>query len=1035
MVTAARTHVMAKAGAASIMLSNQLCHLLCLDALEHESLNSVEEHGVRCGRQVMLGPRQSGLTARPENLILERGIDVMKITRYLSMLILAGLMISALPMMSGFGQAVSMGATESSLSDAFETSYMDTPYRKAPLSILAYIQYTDLDDEYVNVRAAIDAQYGRTYQWDEFNDSSDLETLLPGHDVLLIMEQESAFRTNMSDVAAAWGSLLTEYVDAGGVVVLMDFFSLSGESDYAVTSMLYNETGLMSLYAYNDVTGANMTVTNSSSALARGVDALFTGANGAIAFQTDDGTPVVSYEADPSYHLVVDRIIGKGHVVLLGFDMFARSTPVDTLLANALRLPWHVVFDQSHSPNETVEYDLDAFAADLVTAGFAVSWITTLDPDYLATCDVLIIVYSDDNYTGSDITVLQDFVNEGKGLFITTEFTTLGDYTDELLASFGFERNHAGYLVDTDDYQGYTANVVYTGGNLINGSCTLTVTRVEMQGGTGFTSMPEEARSLIVTDTDNTTKWASTVGPGAIGVPVAASAIYGIGRVVAVGDTNFLSTIMDSDDDGTSNYQDSDNDVFLVNCIHWLMGAGVKERTILFDQSQGPYVSVSESFAALRMLTVNGFNVKWMTSFNTDLLDEVHVLIVQETATAHSTTDIDAIVAFVERGGGLLLWGDYGVFNSEISDVAERFGLIPDPGTYLDDTDDYLVYSSYLVYNGSNIQTHPITSGVSRIELDRSGGLLEIGSGVPLIVTDSDNTSIYSNGTAAPGVTVFAAVEHELGRVVYFSDFEFFSTTYDPDSDGWTDFRDSDNDLLTANTFWWLAENRAPVVTVTYPNGDEAVEDTVVITWDAIDPNLDELVFMVEYSPDGGTWSTLASGVVGHQYSWNTGSLDVRDCMIRVTASDYVLEGSDVSDAWFLVDNNAPVLTDVSHAPMSPSAGAPVVVSVHVTDVGSIALVECRYSIDDGLNWVTKTMTLADSNGYLTYDCSIGAFNASTTVVYSARATDAMGHVSDWTTEAQFTVPAPIDLMLLALIAGAAVLVLVIVVLMRKRGK
>jgi len=157
--------------------------------------------------------------------------------------------------------------------------------------------------------------------------------------------------------------------------------------------------------------------------------------------------------------------------------------------------------------------------------------------------------------------------------------------------------------------------------------------------------------------------------------------------------------------------------------------------------------------------------------------------------------------------------------------------------------------------------------------------------------------------------------------------------------------------------------------------------------------------------------------------------------MIRVTASDYVLEGSDVSDAWFLVDNNAPVLTDVSHAPMSPSAGAPVVVSVHVTDVGSIALVECRYSIDDGLNWVTKTMTLADSNGYLTYDCSIGAFNASTTVVYSARATDAMGHVSDWTTEAQFTVPAPIDLMLLALIAGAAVLVLVIVVLMRKRGK
>ncbi len=973
----------------------------------------------------------------PRTCLLSEEYILNKSIRLVDLVVLALMVTAILPMTAVVVQSVSAGTAEPPVDEEFASSYVDTPYRKAPLSILAYIEYADLssDGEYEQVRAAIDAEYGRTYQWDEFNDSSDLGNLLPGHDVLLILEQENAYRANMSDMAATWGSTLTDYVTAGGVIVLMDFFALGGEGDYGVTAVLYNETGLMTLYEYDIVNYENVDVTNSSNALARGVATTFEATNGAIAFQTDEGIPVVSSQSDSEYHLVIDKIVGGGHVVLLGFDMFNRVTDFDKLLANALRLPWHVVFDESHFPLNTVETGHALFAADLVAAGFAVSWVTTLDPDYLQASDVLIIGISDEIYTGSDIEVLQDFVNEGKGLFVATDYWNFGDYSDELLLSFGFERYNDSALYDVDNYDGYTANVYYTGKNLINCSCNLQVSRLETPAATGFSSMPDGARSIVVTDTDNTTKWGYEAGPGALGVTVAACATYdSLGRVFVIGDTNIMDSSMDNDGDGTVDYSDSDNEVFLVNCIRWLFGAGVKERTVLVDLSNSPYLSLSSTIAAWRMLTLNGLNVKWMASFNVNLLNEVNILVVTAGATAYPSEEIDAVAAFVERGGGLVMYCDWGIFGNVVGAIAERFGLIREPSTYLTDTDDHILYAPYIKYDGLNIQPHPITSGVSRIEVDLSGALLDIGGAAPIIVTASDNTSTYLNGTITGSLSVFAAVEYGLGRAVFFPDVDFWSLSYDPENDGWKTFYDSDNDLLTANSFWWLAENRAPSVAVTYPDGGEGIEDTVTITWNATDPNLDEMDFALDYSLDGGsTWTPIASAVADKQYSWNTATLaDGAEYLIRVTASDGVLEASDVSGSEFTVDNNAPVITNVAYSPASLGAGLPVVVSADVVDVSAIVSVECRYSIDGGDTWATKVMSLASGE---TYDCSIGSFNASTTVTYMIRATDAMGHVSDWTPEEQFTVPAALDVMLLAIIAVAAAGIVILVVLLRRRGK
>ncbi|MFX1253695.1 MAG: hypothetical protein ACFFCZ_18935, partial [Promethearchaeota archaeon] len=168
---------------------------------------------------------------------------------------------------------------------------------------------------------------------------------MPGHDILLIPEQENANKTIMEPIGTAWASTLTDFVTNGGIVILMDCYSLPYSED-GPTSHLYNASGLMQIDGINpagSVGTAN--VVNSSDALSRGIASSWGMVSGTISFDISDGTTVVDDGTDP---LVVHKIMGQGHVVLLGFDLFNRETNYDTLLANAIRLYRHVVFDESH---------------------------------------------------------------------------------------------------------------------------------------------------------------------------------------------------------------------------------------------------------------------------------------------------------------------------------------------------------------------------------------------------------------------------------------------------------------------------------------------------------------------------------------------------------------------------------------------------------------------------------------------------------------------------------------------------------------
>jgi hypothetical protein len=60
-----------------------------------------------------------------------------------------------------------------------------------------------------------------------FNDPAQLDSLLPGYDVLLVLDQDTrVFDTDLTEIAASWANTLTTFVNDGGIVVVTD-----GETD------------------------------------------------------------------------------------------------------------------------------------------------------------------------------------------------------------------------------------------------------------------------------------------------------------------------------------------------------------------------------------------------------------------------------------------------------------------------------------------------------------------------------------------------------------------------------------------------------------------------------------------------------------------------------------------------------------------------------------------------------------------------------------------------------------------------------------
>ncbi len=795
------------------------------------------------------------------------------------------------------------GSTTTIADASIPATDYDFTNRREPISILVFNQFSDNAGagEWDHTMGELKAEYGYTFEYDNLTDYTELETRIVEYDVLLLVEQELATYAQMDTVAAAWDGFIGGWVDDGGIVICMDHWSTS-EIAYHPTARILNNTGLMRIYNSTARIGASITITNSFDPLAFGVSA-YTGPSGSSSFDTPDGDTIFSTGGQT---VVAHRYMGLGHVVMLGFDMYNIDPNPRTILANAVRLTRLAVFDNSHYQTSNPNSGFNNFANEIQqNYGFAIATMNTWDESLIEICDVLVAGngVAPIPYSSVEIDFVKGFVAGGGGLLIATDWGRWGNNTVSLLGGFGFARNSSGSVVfDSDENGGDPSQPIYGVGNIANHSTTFGVSTIQMYYGSAFTTIPAAAKPLILTDSDGTEGWAG--GGLAAGLAVAASLIYGAGRVIALTDGDFLADI-NWDGDATPDFFDENNEVFVTGMMNWLSAAGIPEKTVLFDNSNTPAVSLASFNVFATFLTLNGYNFIWMNQFHESLVSQADILILPDGVTNFTIPEISVIVDFVSRGGGLFVLADHTVHCEQVNPVVFEFGLqYNETGGAITESDDFISAGTYVIHDGDNLANHPIMTGVERIELDLNGGFVTVGAGTALVSTDTDGTASWSAGGLAIGVPVIAATTFGMGRVVAVADYNL-PLSSDYDSDNYGNIYDSDNDVFLANAFYWLIENRAPIVDVVFPNGGEILNVTQFIEWTAVDPNRDELTFELFISDNNGSdWTSLTSGLTGFAWSWNTTLHDDSNSyMIRVVASDGMLTGQDESDDPFTLDN------------------------------------------------------------------------------------------------------------------------------------
>ncbi|MFX0181756.1 MAG: Ig-like domain-containing protein, partial [Candidatus Hodarchaeota archaeon] len=143
----------------------------------------------------------------------------------------------------------------------------------------------------------------------------------------------------------------------------------------------------------------------------------------------------------------------------------------------------------------------------------------------------------------------------------------------------------------------------------------------------------------------------------------------------------------------------------------------------------------------------------------------------------------------------------------------------------------------------------------------------------------------------------------------------------------------------------------APIVTVTYPNGGEALSGTVTITWDASDLDGDSLTYSVYYW-DASAWIELISGWTTTSYEWDTTLVSNGEFyQVRIVANDSALTGKDESDGSFTIDNpNAPIVT-VTYPNGGETLSGTVTITWDASDPDGDSLTYTIYYWDSGV-WI-----------------------------------------------------------------------------------
>jgi archaellum component FlaF (FlaF/FlaG flagellin family) len=242
--------------------------------------------------------------------------------------------------------------------------------------ILSYVLYADYLGSYRNTLAAMESAFGPAYKVTEFWVHTQLASMLPGRDILLVPNQEQANLGIMTSIGADWSETLADFLNTGGTVIICDGGTGAGET-YGILA----GAGLVSISAVYSRTNYTLYLTEPSDRLAEGVSPTFSGPYRTTSYQTLEEKVVIT---DGTYPVVIHKYVGGGHLVLLGFDYEDYGADAAQLLGNAVALTAYVTVSISPTGGAPGTEVLVTGAGATVNGSVSIYWDTTLIANTMA---------------------------------------------------------------------------------------------------------------------------------------------------------------------------------------------------------------------------------------------------------------------------------------------------------------------------------------------------------------------------------------------------------------------------------------------------------------------------------------------------------------------------------------------------------------------------------------------------------------------------------------------------------------------------
>jgi uncharacterized membrane protein len=240
---------------------------------------------------------------------------------------------------------------------------------------------------------------------------------------------------------------------------------------------------------------------------------------------------------------------------------------------------------------------------------------------------------------------------------------------------------------------------------------------------------------------------------------------------------------------------------------------------IFFDETQKERGKINTNYSILRdSLRNEGFEVEIYNDFpisEKSLRCDVFVFACPD-GSKLAKNEIDAILNFVERGGGLLIIGNAGGdrgLRTNINEILNRVGIEMLSDQVKDETNNEFNMPTHPVIK--DIKSHPITQGVAEI-------VIVAGSSV----RGSANMSgiAYTSPAAdPPNAPVIVAGEYKGGRVVAIGSYRLFSNYG-------AGLSLRNNRTLASNIFKWLTRKEGTKPTATIPSKKTTPAQIVSVT-------------------------------------------------------------------------------------------------------------------------------------------------------------------------------------------------------------